>query len=176
MRSFTSGKVVSKALKWARKGTTQDVQWVEHQVESSVDRVPELAKTAINASVEFVIVPYCFLPILIWWRGDSHESLKSDGSVDPWHASGIIESASGTTLTSYDAYSSGLVVFSKRKYGQVQLPVAESSSSQTATTSASSPAQGVTSLTGRTNEQTQLAEWWDGTEWIEGNWSDEYQK
>lgn len=54
MRSFSSGKVVSKALKWVRKGSTQDVQWVESQVESSVDRVPALAKTAVQAQVEFV--------------------------------------------------------------------------------------------------------------------------
>jgi hypothetical protein len=60
MRSFTASKVVGKALKWAKKGTTQDVQWVERQVESSVDQVPALAKAAVKAHVEFVSLPYSF--------------------------------------------------------------------------------------------------------------------
>jgi len=44
--------------------------------------------------------------------------------------------------------------------------------------SSSSSAQGATTtdLTWRTNEQTNRGEWWDGTKWAEGNWSDEYQK
>ncbi|TAQ86080.1 hypothetical protein B7494_g5593 [Chlorociboria aeruginascens] len=44
--------------------------------------------------------------------------------------------------------------------------------------SSSSSAQGATTtdLTWRTNEQTNRAEWWDGTKWVEGDWSDEYQK
>jgi hypothetical protein len=31
-------------------------------------------------------------------------------------------------------------------------------------------------LTWRINEQTKYAEWWDGTKWVTGDWSDEYQK
>jgi hypothetical protein len=31
-------------------------------------------------------------------------------------------------------------------------------------------------LTWRTNEQTGVAEWWDGTKWVAGEYSDEYQK
>ena len=57
MRSFTSGRAFGKALRWVRKGTTQDVQWVEHQVESSVDYVPALAKAAVDARVESVNLP-----------------------------------------------------------------------------------------------------------------------
>ncbi|CZR52895.1 uncharacterized protein PAC_02772 [Phialocephala subalpina] len=34
---------------------------------------------------------------------------------------------------------------------------------------------GGSDLTWRTNEQTNRAEWWDGTKWVEGDWSDEYQ-
>ncbi|KUJ06356.1 uncharacterized protein LY89DRAFT_790640 [Mollisia scopiformis] len=155
MRSFTSGRAVRKALKWVKR-TTQDVQWVERQVESSVDHVPALAKAAVKARVE----------------GDPHETPKKDGSVDPWHASGIIETASGTRLTSYHAYPSGLVVFSKKKYGQVQLPDDGGESSS------SSAAQGATTtdLTWRTNEQTGYAEWWDSAKWVQGDWSDEQQK
>lgn len=66
MRSFTSGRAVSKALKWAKKGTTQDIQWVERQVESSVDHVPALAKAAVEARVEFVNLLHSFFLILIW--------------------------------------------------------------------------------------------------------------
>ena len=142
---------------------------MERQVESSVDHVPALAKAAVKAQVEFVNLPSSFVLILIWCRGDPHETPKDDGSVDPWHASGIIESASGTRLNLYHAYPDGLVVFSKGKYGQVQLPVVESSSSQVATASSSSSAQGITDLTWRTNEQTNRAEWWDGTKWVEGD-------
>ncbi|KAF4632740.1 hypothetical protein G7Y89_g5390 [Cudoniella acicularis] len=35
---------------------------------------------------------------------------------------------------------------------------------------------GGSDLTWRTNEQTKYAEWWDGTKWVAGDWSDEYQK
>jgi hypothetical protein len=31
-------------------------------------------------------------------------------------------------------------------------------------------------LTWRANERTKHAEWWDGTKWVAGGWSDEYQK
>lgn len=33
-----------------------------------------------------------------------------------------------------------------------------------------------TDLRWRTNEQTKLTEWRDGAQWVEGDWSDEYQK
>ncbi|KAI1154450.1 hypothetical protein F4825DRAFT_448502 [Nemania diffusa] len=155
MRSFSSSRAVSKALKWVKR-TTQDVQWVVRQIETSIDHVPILAKAAVKARVE----------------GDPHETPKKDGSVDPWHASGIIETASGTRLTSYHAYPNGLVVFSKKKYGQVQLP------DYGGEPSSSSSAQGTatTDLTWRKNEQTNCAEWWNGTKWVQGDWSDEYQK
>jgi hypothetical protein len=44
--------------------------------------------------------------------------------------------------------------------------------------SSSSSTQGATAtnLTWRTNEQTKRAEWWDGTKWVGGDWSDEYQR
>jgi hypothetical protein len=35
---------------------------------------------------------------------------------------------------------------------------------------------GGSDLIWRTNEQTKYAEWWDGTKWVQGDWSDEYQK
>ncbi|KAF1848399.1 uncharacterized protein K460DRAFT_364380 [Cucurbitaria berberidis CBS 394.84] len=35
---------------------------------------------------------------------------------------------------------------------------------------------GGSGLTWRTNEQAKYAEWWDGTNWVAGNWSNEYQK
>ncbi|KAG4432045.1 hypothetical protein IFR05_012484 [Cadophora sp. M221] len=89
-------------------------------------------------------------------RGPSRNSKRR------WH---------GTRLTSYHAYPSGLVVFSKKKYGQVQLPDHGDESS-------GSSAQGAATINPRwrTNEQTKRAEWWDGTKWVEGDWSDEYQK
>jgi hypothetical protein len=45
-------------------------------------------------------------------------------------------------------------------------------------TSSGSSTQGATAtnLTWRANEQTKRAEWWDGTNWVGGDWSDEYQK
>ncbi|KAG9230119.1 hypothetical protein BJ875DRAFT_473106 [Amylocarpus encephaloides] len=66
-------------------------------------------------------------------------------------------------------------------------PAHGSSSAQVATTagagknvgggeSSSSSTQGATNLTWRTNEQTKCAEWWDGTKWVGGDWSGEYQK
>ena len=45
--------------------------------------------------------------------------------------------------------------------------------------SSGSPGQSKSSgsgLTWQTNEQTNHAEWWDGTKWVEGNWSGEHQK
>jgi len=35
---------------------------------------------------------------------------------------------------------------------------------------------GGSDLAWRTNEQTNCAQWWDGTKWVQGDWSDEYQK
>ncbi|KAK4990724.1 hypothetical protein LTR66_006727 [Elasticomyces elasticus] len=154
---------MGKALRWARKGTTQDVQWVERQVDSSVDYVPALADKAVKASIQ----------------GDPHETPKADGNVDPWHASGIIESASGTRLTSYHAYPDGLVVFSKTRYGQVQISVAESSSSQAAQITQYVHSQDVqaatTNLTWRLDAQG-YPEWWNGQQWIQGQYFSEHQK
>ncbi|KAK3065131.1 hypothetical protein LTS18_009116 [Coniosporium uncinatum] len=112
-------------------------------------------------------------------KGDPHETPKADGSVDPWHASGIIESASGTRLTSYHAYPNGLVVFSKTRYGQVQVPVAESSSSQAAQTIQNTQPQSAqaatTKLTWRLNAQG-YPEWWNGQQWVQGQYFSEHQK
>ena len=66
MRSFTTGRTIRKALRWSRKGTTQDVQWVERQIESSVDYVHALADKAVKASIEFVNVSISFMLLLIW--------------------------------------------------------------------------------------------------------------
>ena len=39
-----------------------------------------------------------------------------------------------------------------------------------------SQSSGSVRLEWRTNEQTRLAEWWDGTKWVEATWFDEHQK
>ncbi|KAL2069776.1 hypothetical protein VTL71DRAFT_14455 [Oculimacula yallundae] len=59
-------------------------------------------------------------------------------------------------------------------------PTPGSSSAQVATTAGAGKNIGggesssSSDLTWRTNTQTNYAEWWDGKEWVAGDWSDEY--
>lgn len=65
MRAFTTGRAAGKALRWVRKGTTLKVQWVEYNVENSIDSERELAKKAVQATIEFVNLPTSFMLLLI---------------------------------------------------------------------------------------------------------------
>jgi hypothetical protein len=47
-------KALKKALRWNKKGTTASVDWVIGGLEAGIDQVPNLAKKAVEATIEYV--------------------------------------------------------------------------------------------------------------------------
>ncbi|KID87141.1 hypothetical protein MGU_05919 [Metarhizium guizhouense ARSEF 977] len=150
-RHFSTSAVLKKLLKWKLNGTTEEISWVKTSVESRIDHVPALAKKATKAIIE----------------GNPHETRQRDGTIDPYHASGIILSKSDRRLTLFYVYENGLVRFSKDKYNVGDDDVGESSRATSAFK---------TGMTWQMNSDNTCALWWDGSKWQEGQWSKEYAK
>jgi len=116
-RFFHSSAYLRKILNWTVKGTTAEVGWVQENVQATVNQHPVLSTKAAQATIEYANHLYFRIAITNRkLRGDPHPTTKKDGTVDPYHASGIIFSESGNRLTSYHAYKNGVVRFSKNKY------------------------------------------------------------
>jgi hypothetical protein len=110
--------------------------------------------------------------------GDPHPTKYADGTEDPIHISGILGEGNlkgSKRATSFHYYpATGDIRFSNSRYPPVH--IGTSNAAAESSSSASAQAATTTDLTWRTNEQTNRVEWWDGTKWVEGDWSDEHQK
>jgi hypothetical protein len=89
------------------------------------------------------------------------------------HVSGVIYTKSQNALTSFHAYTNGLVKFSKSKYEDVLAPsVGESSDSQSA--QAAPAAQTAPSLAWRLENN--VPEYWNGAQWVAAQYFHEHGK
>jgi hypothetical protein len=111
--------------------------------------------------------------------GDPHPTKYADGTEDPIHISGILGEGNlkgSKRATSFHYYpETGDIRFSNSRYPPVRIGVSNAAA-ESSSSASSAQAATTTDLTWRTNGQTNRAEWWDGTKWVEGDWSDEYQK
>ncbi|KAF4465039.1 kinase domain-containing [Fusarium albosuccineum] len=150
-RFFSTSDFLKKVLIWTLNGTTREIRWAKDSVESRVDQVPALAKKATKATIE----------------GDPHETRRRDGTIDPYHASGMLLSDSNRHLTSFHVYENGVVRFSKERYNDGESNVGQSSQASSAFR---------TGLTWQMNATQTRALWWDGAAWQQGQWSSDHNK
>ncbi|GIK05192.1 hypothetical protein Aspvir_009295 [Aspergillus viridinutans] len=112
-RAFSTTSNYLKKLKWTLNGTTEPVDWAIRNVEAAIDKTPGLK------NVDTGVV-----------NGNPHPTPSNN---DPEHVSGAVgfEDMQGRKrITSFHAYKSGLVKFSKKIFGQVVVSTDESESSQ----------------------------------------------
>ncbi|KAI0403310.1 hypothetical protein F4802DRAFT_315775 [Xylaria palmicola] len=155
-RKFHTSARLQKALQWVLNGTTMEISWAKQNLENAVELDHELRKKAVKAII----------------NGNPHETKRRDGTVDDRHVSGVLQTDSDRRLTSYHIYESGLVLFSKEKYNTRTFGGSGSSSQAQASSSTASSGR----LTWQMSADGTRAEWWDGTAWQPGRWSDEQRK